>query len=99
MEGRDIGTVVFPNATVKIFLDADPHERVRRRHAESGGDVVSLEGEIRERDERDRTRPQSPLMQAPDAVYLDSTHLTLEEVEEAILKIIRTKLSNGKDYT
>jgi cytidylate kinase len=98
MEGRDIGSVVFPNADVKIFLDADPAERVRRRLAETAGDSEGLAEQIRQRDNRDRTRSESPLMQAPDAVYVDSTRMSPDEVEEAILKVIRKKLSNGKGF-
>ena len=98
MEGRDIGTVVFPNARVKIFLDADPFERVRRRSGEQH-DVSpgQLAAQIAERDERDRHRAESPLVQAPDATYLDSTGLTEEQVEEAILKLVRARISNGKE--
>jgi cytidylate kinase len=91
MEGRDIGTVVFPHARVKIFLDAQPHERVNRRAAEQPGvDTTQLAAQIAERDARDRGRTESPLVQAPDAVYVDSTGLTLEQVEEKILGIIKT---------
>jgi CMP/dCMP kinase len=98
MEGRDIGTVVFADARVKIFLDADPMERVRRRAGEQPGvDPERLAADIAERDARDRRRAQSPLVQAPDAVYLDSTGLTPEQVEEAILKIVRARISNGKE--
>jgi cytidylate kinase len=98
MEGRDIGTVVFPDARVKIFLDANPRERVRRR-AEEQPEVPSdrLAEEINRRDERDRQRVESPLVQAPDAVYLDSTGLTPEQVEEEILKLVRARISNGKE--
>jgi len=98
IEGRDIGSVVFPEASVKIFLDADPNERIRRRLAEAGGAPQAVAGQLKERDDRDRTRAESPLVQAPDAVYIDSTSLSEEEVEEAILKVIRTKLSNGKGF-
>jgi len=100
MEGRDIGTVVFPQADVKIFLDADPDERARRRHLEKPkeGSVEQVAREMRERDQRDRTRAEAPLTQAPDAVYLDSTGLSPEEVEEAILKVIRARVSNGKEF-
>jgi cytidylate kinase len=98
MEGRDIGSVVFPNADVKIFLDADPAERTRRREAETAGAPSDLAAQLRERDERDRTRAESPLVQAPDAVYIDSTGLSIEQVEEEILKVIRAKLSNGKTF-
>jgi cytidylate kinase len=98
MEGRDIGTVVFPAARVKIFLDADPVERVRRRSGEQP-DVPpqQLAEQIAERDDRDRHRAESPLVQAPDAVYVDSTGLTAHEVEETILKLIRARISNGKE--
>jgi len=99
MEGRDIGTVVFPQATVKIFLDADADTRTGRRAAESSqpADVVSRQ--IRERDRRDRTRAESPLVQAPDAVYVDTTGLSIDEVEAALLKIVRERTSNGKERT
>ena len=98
IEGRDIGTVVFPEADVKIFLDADPGERVRRRLAESQGTPEVVAEQLKQRDDRDRSRAESPLVQAPDAIYLDSTGLAPEEVEEAILKVIRAKLSNGKGF-
>jgi len=102
MEGRDIGTVVFPDADIKIFLDANPQERVRRRLAEgkAKGDPISAEAlaaHMKERDQRDSTRADAPLAQAPDAVYLDSTALDIGEVEEAILKIVRARVSNGKE--
>ena len=104
MEGRDIGTVVFPQAEVKIYLDAYPEERVRRRlneqrqkgEAVTEADVAAL---IKERDQRDSTRADAPLSQAPDAMYLDSTGLTIDEVEEAVLKIVRTRVTNGKDFS
>jgi CMP/dCMP kinase len=98
VEGRDIGSVVFPQADVKIFLDADPGERVRRRLAESEGAADVIAEQLKQRDDRDRTRAESPLVQAPDAIYIDSTGLAPEEVEEAILKVIRAKLSNGKGF-
>ncbi|HSC78336.1 MAG TPA: (d)CMP kinase [Candidatus Acidoferrales bacterium] len=92
MEGRDIGTVVFPKAELKIFLDATPDERARRRHAQhlEQGIESSLERtkkEVEERDRRDSTRSVSPLVQAPDAVYLDSTALTAEEVVDVIVRL------------
>ena len=104
MEGRDIGTVVFPDAQVKIFLDADPRERVRRRLGDvraSGEEIPesALAAQMKERDQRDSTRADGPLAQAPDATYLDSTALTAEEVEEAILKIVRSRVTNGKDFS
>jgi cytidylate kinase len=104
MEGRDIGTVVFPHAEVKIFLDADPRERVRRRLQEvhaKGEEMAeeTLAAQMKERDQRDSTRADAPLAQAPDAIYLDSTPLSIDEVEEAILKIVRSRVTNGKDFS
>ncbi len=91
MEGRDIGTVVFPNARVKVFLDADPGERVRRRQGDLPSTVSAeeLAAQLAERDARDRGRAESPLVQAQDAVYLNSTGLTPDEVIEKILEIVR----------
>lgn len=93
MEGRDIGSVVFPDAEVKIYLDASTETRVRRRAAdlEASGLAVDLEllrQEIEERDHRDRTRASSPLVRAPGATYIDSSDLTPGEVEAALLKVI-----------
>jgi cytidylate kinase len=94
MEGRDIGTVVFPDAQVKIFLDADPQVRAGRRARETGADIGQVARDITERDQRDRTRREAPLTQAPDAEYVDSTGLAPEQVEEAILRIVRQRTSN-----
>ena len=99
MEGRDIGSVVFPNATVKIFLDAQPEVRVERRAGETALPAEIVAQQISERDQRDRTRPESPLVQAPDAVYVDTTGLSVDDVESALLKIIRDRTSNGKERT
>jgi CMP/dCMP kinase len=104
MEGRDIGTVVFPDADVKIFLDADPQERVSRRLRDfrdqgEAAPVEAVAAQIQERDRRDRTRAEAPLTQAPDAVYIDSTGLSLDRVEEEILKLVRARLTNGKDFS
>ena len=98
MEGRDIGTVVFPDAQMKIFLDAASPERVRRRAVESGQPPEDVAEQMDERDRRDRTRSEAPLTQAPDAVYLDSTDLSLDAVEEAILKLVRSRMTNGKEF-
>jgi cytidylate kinase len=99
MEGRDIGTVVFPEARVKIFLDADHGERVRRRATELPDQhPETLAEQIAERDRRDRDRAESPLLQAQDATYLDSTGLTPQQVEDAILRIVRGRISNGKSH-
>jgi cytidylate kinase len=99
MEGRDIGTVVFPQATVKIFLDAVPEERATRRANEVALPADVVQEQIRERDQRDRGRAESPLVQAPDAVYVDTTDLTIEEAEAVILKLIRDRTSNGRERT
>lgn len=102
MEGRDIGSVVFPEAQVKIFLDAHPHERARRRTIELNGveqsaEVADVAAAIKERDSRDRTRHDAPLVQAPDAELIDSTALSIEEVEDEILRLVRSRTSNGKE--
>ncbi len=97
MEGRDIGTQVFPEAEVKIYLDASSEARARRRFIEDterGVAVASLEqmkSEIEERDHRDKTRADSPLVQAKDAAYIDSSAMTIDEVVERILEIVRRK--------
>jgi cytidylate kinase len=100
MEGRDIGTVVFPNADVKIFLDADSEVRGLRRFDQIGGPShkppVSHEEiirDIRARDERDRNRAESPLKAADDAIVLDSTHLTLAEVLSRAEEIVLASLA------
>jgi cytidylate kinase len=79
-EGRDIGTVVAPDAAVKVFLTADPAERARRRAEQIGADVATVLAEQTIRDVRDTTRAHSPLEAAPDATLLDTTGLTLDEV-------------------
>lgn len=104
MEGRDIGSVVFPEAQVKIFLDADPRERARRRALElqQQGQAVDLEtvaGDLNKRDERDRNRREAPLLQAPDAEFVDTTGLSIEQVENILLRLVRARTSNGKGAT
>ena len=86
-EGRDIGTVVAPEAEVKIFLTADPEERARRRAAELGADVEVVLREQTMRDARDRGREVGPLAPAPDAVPVDTTGLTLDQVVEQIVTL------------
>jgi cytidylate kinase len=88
-EGRDIGTVVAPDAAVKVFLTASPEERVRRRAAESGRDEAEVGAELRERDERDTTRADSPLVRAPDAHELDTTGMTIDQVVERIVGLAK----------
>jgi cytidylate kinase len=99
MEGRDIGTVVFPHAEVKIFLDAAPEVRGLRRYDQLGlkGSIPEVQPEeviqdLRARDQRDRNRADSPLRAAPDAVILDSTNMTLEEVVQVAEDIVEAKL-------
>lgn len=99
MEGRDIGTIVFPEADVKIFLDALSEERAERRARELDLPAEIVAPEMEQRDRRDRTRAEAPLVQAPDAIYVDTTGMSLDEVESALLKIIRERTSNGKERT
>ena len=95
MEGRDIGTKVFPDADVKIFLDADPvireQRRIQQQHSR-GASAGSMATELRERDRRDRTRANSPLEAAPDAIILDSTALSEDEVLDRAEAVVREKL-------
>ena len=93
MEGRDIGTVVFPKATWKFYLDADFEERAKRRIAElenngKSVDAKRLTGELQERDHKDFTRNVGPLKKADDAILIDSTHLSVEDVVQKILSHI-----------
>ncbi len=92
MEGRDIGTVVFPNAEVKVFLDASPEERARRRFEEKPGGppLDAVIAQIRERDARDTRREHSPLLRAADAVVLDTTGMTIAQVVAAIERLALT---------
>ena len=97
MDGRDIGTVVFLDADVKIFMIADPYERARRRQkelAEKGisMDIEALAAEIVDRDRRDSTRSASPLKQADDAIVLDTTSLTIDEQAERVVAKVMEKL-------
>ncbi len=99
MEGRDIGTVVFPDADLKVFLDASPEARSQRRYEQNGGDPAgsdqrAISKELRERDERDRNRADSPLRPAPDAVVIDSTAMPLDEVLARIEELVRTHCAN-----
>jgi cytidylate kinase len=91
MEGRDIGTVVLPDAELKIFLWATLEERARRRQREQGGKFEEILEAIRRRDERDSTRACSPLKPAPDAVFLDTTDKTPEEVLKEVLKMVEER--------
>jgi len=96
MEGRDIGTAVFPHADVKVFLDADARIRAERRVAQNGTHTPEEARRIVEdlvlRDQRDRTRAVSPLVAAPDAVILDTTHLSIDEVVAEVEQLALAKL-------
>lgn len=101
IEGRDITTVVLPNADIKIFLTASPEERAKRRFKEWQSEENKQEyekvlSEIKKRDEIDSTRKESPLMQAKDAVLLDTTGLTLEQVADKIGEMIAGKKEKSK---
>jgi cytidylate kinase len=96
MEGRDIGTVVFPDAAVKVFLDASAHERARRRAGESPGgstpaEVARIAREIAERDARDRSRAHSPLRPAADAIVMDTTDKTIDQVVHELRALVATR--------
>lgn len=88
-EGRDIGTVVAPDAELKVFLTASPEERARRRAAEIGADAQTVLAEQTMRDERDSTREHSPLHAAADAIEVDTTGLHIEEVVDRIVALAR----------
>jgi cytidylate kinase len=99
MEGRDIGTVVFPRADVKIFLDASPEERARRRATDpshtAGRGAAAIQDvatALAERDRSDRTRAASPLTQAEDAVVIDTTGLSIDDVVERVMEIVADRL-------
>lgn len=104
MEGRDIGTVVFPNADAKFYLDASPEARAQRRYAEDlakGVAVKSLEAmkqEIESRDYRDKTREDSPLTLADDAIHIDSSEADAQAVVEKILRIVQSKQSQIPNF-
>ena len=92
MDGRDIGTCVLPDAQVKVYLTADSHERALRRYREltekgETCDLDTIEKDIIERDRQDMTREISPLKQAEDAVLLDSSHMTIDEVADAVITL------------
>jgi cytidylate kinase len=99
MEGRDIGTQVFPDADLKIFLDADPVIREQRRLDQQrvkGPSAETMAAELRARDRRDRTRAASPLVPAKDAVLLDSTDMSEDEVLRRIEELVAQRLAAGR---
>jgi cytidylate kinase len=103
IEGRDIGTVVFPDADVKVFLDASPEERARRRahdplHAtgRTGAAIAEVATALEARDRSDRTRSAAPLVRAEDAVEIDTTGLSVEGVTDAVMQLVQQRLAAGR---
>jgi len=98
MEGRDIGSVVFPDADVKVYLDASAEERARRRSGDSAhtsgneGGLAGVQSDLQARDKSDRERPVAPLTLAKDAIYIDTTGMPIEQVVERVMGIVRNKL-------
>ena len=97
VEGRDIGTVVFPDATLKVFLTASPAVRAQRRVAQSGGDVVVIEEQIRQRDHLDSTRADSPLRESNDSLFIDTTDLSIDAVVNQITSTVESIESNNNE--
>ncbi len=102
LNGRDIGTVVFPNADIKFFLTASPEERAQRRLAEErehnpAATYDEVLADMTERDRRDTTRADSPLAAADDAVLIDTTAVPIDEVFQRMMEIVREKKSSHKD--
>ena len=100
MEGRDIGTVVLPQADVKVYLDASAEERARRRagdaaHTANGGDVSTIATALTERDHSDRSRTVSPLTQATDATYIDTTGVPIDDVVARVLALVDAARRRG----
>jgi CMP/dCMP kinase len=100
MEGRDIGSVVFPDAPIKIYLDASPAERARRRASDTAhtggmqGNIAAVEHELLTRDQTDSTRAVAPLTLAPGAIYIDTTTMPIESVVDRVLSLVREKLAS-----
>jgi CMP/dCMP kinase len=96
LDGRDIGTAVFPDADVKFYVDADPAQRARRRHEELAAagiesELRAIEDDIRQRDQADSTRTDSPLTRAADAVHVDTTDLPPEKVVERMVEVVEAR--------
>jgi len=95
LDGRDIGSVVFPNAEVKFYLDASPEKRAKRRFDERQGQEASYEAileDIRARDHQDMTREDSPLVRTPDAVYVETTEMSPDEVIAHLLAVVQARI-------
>jgi cytidylate kinase len=102
LDGRDIGTHVFPDAEVKFYVDADPAQRALRRQRELVGtgaptELAVVEAEIRARDHRDRTRASAPLVCAEGAVFLDTTRMSPDQVVERMLAVVRESDGSQRD--
>ena len=95
VEGRDIGSVVFPDATLKVYLVATPLVRAERRVAQHGGDVAEIARAIAERDERDSTRADSPLRQTPDAVVVDTSNRSVDQIVTDIRTLLTLRLKSS----
>lgn len=102
MEGRDIGSVVFPHADVKVYLDASPEERARRRALDvsrqtsrDSAELAAIAHDLAARDQIDRTRPVSPLTQMDDAVYIDTTGVPIEQVVSRVMALVQEKSQAG----
>jgi len=92
IEGRDIGTVVFPDAVLKVYLTASPRVRAERRVAEAGGDIDEIERSIAERDLKDSTRSDSPLQESADSVVVDTSNRSIEDIVGSIVELIVERL-------
>jgi cytidylate kinase len=92
IEGRDIGTVVFPDALLKVYLTASPRVRAERRVAEAGGDIDEIERSIAERDLKDSTRADSPLQESADSVVVDTSNRSIEEIVGSIVQLVDERL-------
>ncbi len=93
IEGRDIGTVVFPDAVLKVYLDASARVRAERRVAQTGGSVEEVEAAIADRDTRDRGRTDAPLRHGPDAVLVDTSNRSIDDVVSEIERMVRERLT------
>jgi cytidylate kinase len=99
MEGRDIGTVVFPDADIKVYLDASPEERARRRaqdpaHTAQPANLAGVQQELQARDKSDSSRAVAPLTKADDAVYIDTTGVPIDRVVDRVMEIVKGRLTN-----
>ena len=92
IEGRDIGTVVFPDAVLKVYLTASPRVRAERRVAEAGGDIDEIERSIAERDLKDSTRSDSPLQESADSVVVDTSNRSIEDIVSSIVELVVERL-------